>query len=46
MVLHLSTNLKTDQNFYVTAHMVLNLAARAREIFESSEVTEKRQVMN
>jgi hypothetical protein len=37
---------KADQNFYVTANMVLNLAARAREIFESSEVTEKRQLMN
>ena len=33
---------KADQNFYVTANMVLNLAARAREIFESSEVGEKR----
>ncbi len=37
---------KADQNFYVTANMVLNLAARAREIFESSEVSEKRQLMN
>ncbi|MCH9609000.1 MAG: hypothetical protein S4CHLAM45_02590 [Chlamydiales bacterium] len=31
----------SDQCFYVTANMVLNLAARAREIFESSEVEEK-----
>ena len=37
---------KADQNFYVTANMVLNLAARAREIFESSEVDEKRQLLN
>ena len=37
---------KADQNFYVTANMVLNLAARAREIFESSEVEEKRQLLN
>jgi hypothetical protein len=37
---------KADQNFYITANMVLNLAARAREIFESSEVDEKRQLMN
>jgi DNA invertase Pin-like site-specific DNA recombinase len=37
---------KADQNFYVTANMVLNLAARAREIFESSEVGEKRQLLN
>ena len=35
-----------DQSFYVTANMVLNLAARAREIFESSEVEEKRQLLN
>lgn len=33
---------KADHNFYVTANMVMNLAARAREIFESSEVDEKR----
>jgi len=32
---------KADQNFYITANMMLNLAARAREIFESSEVGEK-----
>jgi len=32
--------------FYVTANMVLNLAERAREIFESSEVDEKRELLN
>jgi site-specific DNA recombinase len=37
---------KADQNFYVTANMVMNLAARAREIFESSEVDEKRELVN
>lgn len=37
---------KADQNFYVTANMVMNLAARAREIFESSEVEEKRELVN
>ena len=37
---------KADQNFYVTANMVMNLAARAREIFESSEVDEKRELLN
>lgn len=37
---------KADQNFYVTANMVLNLAARARKIFESSEVDEKRQLLS
>jgi len=35
-----------DQNFHVTANMVLKLAARARELFESSEVDEKRQLLN
>lgn len=37
---------KADQNFYITANMVMNLAARAREIFESSEVYEKRELLN
>lgn len=37
---------KADHNFYVTVNMVMNLAARAREIFESSEVDEKRQLLN
>ncbi len=37
---------KADQNFYVTANMVLNLAARAKEIFLSSEVDEKRQLLS
>lgn len=37
---------KADENFYVTTNMVMNLAARAREIFESSEVDEKRQLLN
>ena len=35
-----------DENVYVTAHMVMNLAARSREIFLSSEVAEKRQILN
>lgn len=30
-----------DQNFYITANMVLKLAAKTRELFESSEVEEK-----
>jgi site-specific DNA recombinase len=37
---------KADQNFFVTANLVMNLAARAREIFESSEVDEKRQLLD
>ena len=35
-----------DQNFHVTANMVLKLAAKARELFESSELEEKRQLLN
>ena len=33
---------KADENFYLTAFKVLDLASRALEIFESSEVSEKR----
>jgi hypothetical protein len=32
--------------YYITANTVLNLASRAREIFESSVVIEKRQLLN
>jgi site-specific DNA recombinase len=35
-----------DQNFHVTANLVMKLASRARELFESSEVDEKRQLLN
>ena len=35
-----------DENFHVTANLVLKLASRARELFESSEVDEKRQLLN
>nr|NGX60467.1 hypothetical protein [Chlamydiota bacterium] len=37
---------KADQNFYVTANLVMNLASRAWEIFESSEAGEKRQLLD
>ena len=37
---------KADQNFYITANLVMNLAARAREIFESSEADKKRQLLD
>ena len=42
----MSRHEKADHNFYVTANMVMNLAARAKEIFESSEADEKRQLLN
>jgi len=35
-----------DENYYLTANMTLNLAKRAYEIFESSEISEKRQLLN
>ena len=35
-----------DENFYLTANRVLNLAKRAYEVFQSSEVNEKRQLLN
>lgn len=37
---------KADKNFYITANLVMNLAMRAREIFKSSEVDEKRQLLD
>ncbi len=37
---------KADHNFYVTANIVMNLATRPRDIFESSEVDEKRQLLD
>jgi len=30
-----------DENFYLTANVVLNLAKKAYEIFQSSEIEEK-----
>lgn len=35
----------TDENYYLTASYVLNLASKAREIFESSELHERRQLL-
>jgi hypothetical protein len=35
-----------DTNAHVTANTVLSLASRVRDIFESSEVDEKRQLLN
>ncbi len=37
---------KADENFYITASKVVDLANRALEIFESSEVKEKRALVN
>ena len=35
-----------DENFLIASSMVFSLASRALEIFESSEVDEKRQLLN
>ena len=37
---------QADEKFYLTANMVLNLAQKAEQIFESSEVSEKRQLLS
>ena len=37
---------RADEDFYLTAPRVLDLASRALEIFESSEVTEKRTLLD
>ena len=42
----MESHAKADENFHVTANMVLSLAKRSREIFESSEVDKKRQLLN
>lgn len=34
-----------DEHFYLTANMMLNIAKRAKDIFVSSEVEEKRQFL-
>jgi hypothetical protein len=39
-------HVNADESFHVTANIVLSLARRSREIFESSEVDEKRQLLN
>jgi len=37
---------QADEKFYLTANTVLSLAQIAYEIFESSEIPEKRQLLN
>jgi hypothetical protein len=42
----MESHAKADESFHVTANMVLSLAQRSREIFEGSEVDEKRRLLN
>jgi hypothetical protein len=37
---------KADKEHYITANTILNIAQRAREIFDGSEAPEKRQFLN
>lgn len=37
---------QADEKFYLTANTVLKLAQKALKIFESSEISEKRQLLN
>lgn len=36
---------EADDDYFINAERVLSLASRAKEIFESSEVEEKRQFL-
>ena len=46
LLIQMNEHSKADENFYITAATVLDLASRALEIFESSEVNEKRAILN
>lgn len=46
IVLQIEEHTEADESYYITASTVLNLAKRALEIFESSQITEKRQLLN
>ena len=37
---------RADENYYITASNVLNLAKNAFELFKSSEIPEKRAILN
>lgn len=44
--IQLEDHTKADENYYITAGTVLNLAKNALSLFESSEVSEKRTLLN
>lgn len=46
VVQEMERHVNADESFHVTGNMVPSLARRARQIFESSEVDEKRQLLN
>lgn len=46
IALRLEELTNADENYHITAATLFSLANRALEIFESSEVNEKRQLLN
>ncbi len=44
--LQLQDHTQADENYYITASTILNLAKNALKLFESSEVPEKRALLN
>ena len=46
LMTEISKHDKANNQYYITANTILILAKRAREIFENSEVPEKRQFLN
>ena len=46
LMTEISKHDKANNQYYITANTILNLAKRAREIFENSEVPEQRQFLN
>jgi len=46
LLIQMEEHSKADEDFYLTASKVLDLASMALQIFESSEVNEKRALLN
>jgi len=46
LLIQMQEHSKADEDFYFTASNALNLTSRTLEIFESSEVNEKRTLLN
>ncbi|MDO8496257.1 MAG: recombinase family protein [bacterium] len=44
--IRLEDHTQADENYYLTANIVLNLAKNAVKLFESSEVSQKRAILN
>ncbi len=44
--MEMSKHTDADENFYTAVNTVLHLSKRAKEIFESSKVEEKKQILN